>query len=102
MAEYETSRAGFSSLGQKGKPAEKVAEEAVDDLLAFHQSGAVLDQHLADQLILPLALTKWAGTLTVEHVSNHTLTNIWAVEQFLGPVARVDQKNHTIQFNPID
>lgn len=97
-AEYGSSRAGFSALGEKGKPAEQVAEEAVHALLSFHQSGAMLDEHLADQLILPLALSGLALTLSVERVSQHMLTKLWVVEQFLGPVAKIDQKQCTIQF----
>jgi RNA 3'-terminal phosphate cyclase (ATP) len=98
VAEYEDSQAGFGAIGRKGKPAERVAEEAVNDLLAFHQSGAVLDQHLADQLILPMALSGWSGALLTERLSKHTLTNIWVVEQFLGPMAKVEQKSNLIRF----
>jgi len=97
-AEYENVQAGFTALGKKGKPSEQVAQEAVDALLAYHQSNAVVDAHLADQLILPVALAEWSGTLSVEWVSNHTLTSLWVVEQFLGPVARVDQKQQLIIF----
>jgi len=97
-AEYDNIRAGFTALGKKGKPSEQVAQEAVDTLLAYHHSGAVVDKHLADQLILPAALAEWSGTLSVERVSNHTLTNLWVVEQFLGPVAQVDQKRKLIIF----
>lgn len=98
VAEYESSRAGFSALGKIGKPAERVAEEAVNDLLAFHRSGAALDVHLTDQLILPVALSGLPAVLSVERVSEHTLTNIWVVEQFFGPVAEVDRKNNIIRF----
>ncbi len=97
-AEYERSRAGFTALGKKGKPSEQVAQEAVDALLAFHQSGAVLDQHLADQLILPGALSPGTETLSVEQISNHTRTHLWVVEQFLGPAVAIDQKNKRIKF----
>jgi RNA 3'-terminal phosphate cyclase (ATP) len=97
-AEYENVRAGFTALGKKGKPSEQVAQEAVDAVLAYHRSGAVVDAHLADQLILPVALAEWSGTLSVEQVSDHTLTNLWVIEQFLGPVARVDQKRKLIIF----
>jgi RNA 3'-terminal phosphate cyclase (ATP) len=97
-AEYENVRTGFTALGKKGKPSEQVAQEAVDALLAYHHSGAVVDEHLADQLVVPAALAEWSGTLPVERVSNHTLTNLWVVEQFLGPVARVDQKRNLIIF----
>jgi len=83
MAEYEHTVAGFSSLGRRGKPAEKVAEEACRDFIAYHQSGACLDKHLADQLILPLALTPGPSAFTTCEITQHLLTNVWVVEQFL-------------------
>lgn len=98
VAEYEAVRAGFTALGKKGKPAEQVAEEAVEDCLAFHHSRAVWEKHLADQLILPVALSGLPGSFRVEQLSQHMLTNLWLVEQFLGPVAEVDHQNHTIHF----
>jgi RNA 3'-terminal phosphate cyclase (ATP) len=100
VAEYEGSRAGFSALGQLGKPSEQVAEEAVNDLLAFHHSGALLDRHLADQLVLPMALARLPGEFRVEELSPHTLTNLWVVEQFLGRVAEVDRDRSVIRFTP--
>jgi RNA 3'-terminal phosphate cyclase (ATP) len=97
-AAYESSRAGFSALGRKGKPSQQVAEEAVTAFLAFHQSEAVLDEYLADQLVLPMALSGQPGILSTERISEHTLTNIWVVEQFFGRVAIVNKKNRMIQF----
>lgn len=82
-AEYEHAVAGFSSLGERGKPAEKVAEEACCEFIAYHQSGACLDKHLADQLILPLALAPGPSTVTTCEITQHLLTNVWVVEQFL-------------------
>jgi RNA 3'-terminal phosphate cyclase (ATP) len=83
VAEYENTVSGFSSLGERGKPAEKVAEEACGEFLAYHQSGAGLDQHLADQLILPLALARGPSAFTTCEITQHLLTNVWVVEQFL-------------------
>jgi RNA 3'-terminal phosphate cyclase (ATP) len=83
VAEYEHAVAGFSSLGRRGKPAEKVAEEACREFIAYHQSGACLDKHLADQLILPLALTSGPSAFTTCEITQHLLTNVWVVEQFL-------------------
>lgn len=99
-AQYRHCWAGFGALGKKGKPSEKVAQEAVDALLAFHQSGAVLDAHLTDQLILPMAACGFSGTVSAERITQHALTNLWAVEQFLGPVATVDHQNNTIHVAP--
>jgi RNA 3'-terminal phosphate cyclase (ATP) len=97
-AEYESGWAGFSALGKLGKPSEQVAQEAVDAFLSFHGSGARLDEHLADQLILPLALAGQIADLSAERISEHTLTNLGVVEQFLGPVAHIDRSRNTIQF----
>jgi RNA 3'-terminal phosphate cyclase (ATP) len=99
--EFETHWAGFGAIGRQGQPAEQVAEEASRALLAFIRSGAVLDVYAADQLILPLIFSGYAGLVSAEHISRHTLTNLWVVEQFLGPVAKVDRSNKTICFDRI-
>jgi RNA 3'-terminal phosphate cyclase (ATP) len=91
LAEYEGgARAGFTGYGRQGYPAERVADDAVDAFLAFHASDAPVDPHLADQLILPLALLGQAMTFRTSQISQHLLTNIWVVEQFLGPRFTVD------------
>ncbi|HNU06007.1 MAG TPA: RNA 3'-terminal phosphate cyclase [Anaerolineae bacterium] len=86
LAEYEGGvRAGFTGYGRQGYPAERVADDAVDAFLAFQASDAPVDPHLADQLILPLALADQPLTFRTSQISQHLLTNIWVVEQFLGP-----------------
>ncbi len=82
-AEFENAVAGFTSLGERGKPAERVAEEAAQDLLTFLETDAALDRHLADQLVLPLALASGPSQFTTETVTQHLLTNAWVVNQFL-------------------
>lgn len=84
IAEYAHGRAGASAYGKKGVPAEKVAEEAVAELLAFHRSGAAVDPHLADQLILPLALSAGASRFTTSRITGHVLTSIWVACHFVG------------------
>jgi RNA 3'-terminal phosphate cyclase (ATP) len=84
LAEFESVRAGFTSLGRRGKPAELVAEEACKDFLEYFKSGAALDRHLADQLVLPLALATGASSFSTCEVSQHLLTNAWIVEELLG------------------
>ena len=100
VAEYESSYAGFSALGRIGKSSEQVAEAAVHELLRFHRSAGVLEPHLTDQLILPLALTRQAITVSSESLSLHTMTNIAVISQFLGPVIQVDEANQLIHFRP--
>ncbi len=81
-AEFENALAGFSSLGERGKPAERVAEEAATDLLEYLHSSATLDRYLADQLVLPLALATGPSRFTTERVTLHLLTNAWVVNHF--------------------
>ena len=81
-AHYGSSRAGFSALGERGKPAERVADEAVRALVGFHRSGAAVDEHLADQLLVFAALASGSSRLAVERVTSHLTTNAWVIEQF--------------------
>ena len=46
-------------------------------------SGAAVDKHLADQLVIYMALAKGESTLIVGTITKHLLTNIWVIEQFL-------------------
>jgi RNA 3'-terminal phosphate cyclase (ATP) len=87
-AHYENSLAGFSAQGKRGKPAERVAEEACSALLHHHRSCAALEQHLADQLILPAALCRGESVFSVERITPHLVTNAWVVERF--ELARID------------
>jgi RNA 3'-terminal phosphate cyclase (ATP) len=82
-AEFENSLAGFGSLGEIGKRAEKVAEEACQEFLEFIETKAAMDPHLSDQLIPYLALAEGQSSFTVSRISQHLLTNIWVVQQFL-------------------
>ena len=83
LAEYERGLAGFSSLGVRGKPAEKVADEAVDSLKDYVESDGCIDPHLADQLVPFMALAKGNSSFTTTRMTEHLLTNLWVTEHFL-------------------
>lgn len=92
-AEYGAMRAGFSAVGERGKPAEAVADEAVEALLAHNWSGATLEEHLADQMLMPLAFASGPSVFNVERISRHLTTNAWVIEQF--ELARIDLQTGT-------
>ncbi len=81
--------AGFDALGARGKPAEQVADEAADAYLAFRRRQAAVDPHLADQIVLYLAQAQGPSTLATSEITSHLLTNLWVIEQFLGPTFEV-------------
>lgn len=73
----------FTSLGERGLPAEKVAARAAEQAIAFAQSDAAIDKYLADQLILPLALAEGTSEFTTNEVTEHVVTNADIVTEFL-------------------
>jgi RNA 3'-phosphate cyclase len=73
----------FFGLGERGKPAERVADEAVDQVLAYLQTApAAVDSHSADQLLLPLALAEGPSEFSVAAMTSHLFTNVAVIRQF--------------------
>ncbi len=81
--EFENSQTGFAALGERGKRAEAVGEEAAKECLDFLATDAVVDEYLADQLVPFMALAKGRSSFTTSRITPHLLTNIWVAEQFL-------------------
>ncbi len=100
-AEYENSLAGFGALGRVGLPAEKVAEMACEELLQFHQIGAPVDVHLADQLLLPAALASEGSQYRAAEISTHLTTNAWVIEQFGLAQVKVDEVEEVVVVAPL-
>lgn len=88
VAQFAQARSCHVALGAPGKPAERVADEALDDLLAHLHSNACLDRHLADQVLLPLAFAEGPSVFTTERITDHLTTNAEVIRQFLP--ARID------------
>ena len=89
-AEFEQVLAGFASLGQIGKPAEQVGQEAAQALVEFVATDAAVEEHLADQAVLFLALAPGPSEFTTSKITRHLLTNLWTIEQFLPIRATVE------------
>jgi len=75
---------GASALGKPGKPAEKVGEEAANKLIGCLQTGACVDEHLADQLIPYMTIAKGRSEITCSKLTLHTMTNIILMEKIVG------------------
>jgi len=74
----------FFGLGALGKRAERVADEAVDQLVDYlAASPAAVDPHSADQIVLPLVFAEGPSTFTVSEITSHLLTNIAVIRQFV-------------------
>ena len=62
-----------SGIGEKGLPAEKVAMGVAEEAQSYLNADAPVDSHLADQLLLPLALG--GGQFRTATLTAHTHTN---------------------------
>jgi RNA 3'-terminal phosphate cyclase (ATP) len=82
---------GGSALGERGLSAEKVGEQAAEEIISEMRAGASVDVHLADQLIPYMALAG-NSSYTVRELSLHTATNIWVTEQFLDVKFEIEEK----------
>ena len=85
---------GSDNIGEKGIKAEDVAIKAVKSLDKEINSKASIDEHLADNLILWLALA--GGEITTSNITNHTKTNIWVIEQFLGKIFKIENNKISV------
>ena len=80
-----------SGVAQLGKSAEAVATGAARGLRAYLASDAPVGVHLADQLLLPMALAG-GGEMRVLGISDHTRTNMELIERFLPARFEMDGK----------
>ncbi len=88
----------FTSFGEKGLSAEQVAHQVLKEVRAYQTSQAPVGPHLADQLMIPLALAALNGQVNGQggqfwatELTEHSRTNARVIEQFL-PVRFVMQK----------
>jgi RNA 3'-terminal phosphate cyclase (ATP) len=85
----------FTGFGAKNVRAEAVARAAADEALAYLASDAPVGQHLADQLVLLLALAG-EGSFRTMTPTGHTRTQLSVIARFLGPVvAAVEEPSGT-------
>jgi RNA 3'-terminal phosphate cyclase (ATP) len=80
--------------GEKGLPAERVAKAACDELAAFLALDVPVGEHLADQLLLPMAVAG-GGRFRTGPLSLHATTNIDTIHQFLDVPIRCDEASGT-------
>lgn len=81
-AEHEHVTEVVTGFGARGVPAERVAGGAVREMKRYLKSGVPVGEHLADQLLLPMALAR-GGSFTTTRLSSHAATNLEVIRAFL-------------------
>ncbi len=72
----------FTAFGEVNVRAEGVATKVAQEARAYIASGVPIGIHLADQLLIPMALAG-AGRFRTGPLSRHTTTNLEVIHQFL-------------------
>lgn len=83
---------GADQAGKRGRSSEEIGRYVAESLLEDLASGATVDRHLADQLILYAALAQGESRYVIPRPTEHVDTNMWLVESF-GARVRL-QGNH--------
>ncbi|MFZ5595288.1 MAG: RNA 3'-terminal phosphate cyclase [Pseudomonadota bacterium] len=75
---------------ERGVPAEQLGAQAAEALRTTLSSGATLDVHAADQLLIYMALAHGVSRYKVQEFSSHARTTLWLLEQFLPLQVRIE------------
>lgn len=72
---------GASALGKRNERIEETGKRAAQDLLDAINSGACVDEHCQDQLIVLMALAKGQSRIRIGNITMHTKTAIYVAEK---------------------
>ncbi len=102
VAETEHGLLGAATVAERGVTSEQLGDAAGAALRAEIASGAALDIHAADQLLLYAAQARGVSRFTVREVSGHARTVMWLIEQFLPVRFQTEswQRVHRIEVVP--
>ncbi len=85
----------FTGFGKRGVSAEKVASKTVKKVKEYMDADTPVGEYLADQLLIPMALSKTGKFRTISP-SRHTTTNIEVIKKFLDVDIRTEKMNEKI------
>jgi len=82
---------GADRAGEPRRTSEEIGRYVARSLLEDLDSGATVDRHLADQLIIYAALAEGESRYLIPRATEHVETNLWLVENILGAEVRMEK-----------
>ena len=73
---------GSDQLGAKGRPSEEVGRTAAERFMTYVESGACVDDNLADMLVPLLLLAPAPSAVRISRISNHLETSLYIARLF--------------------
>ena len=89
--EHDSGVEVFTSFGEKKTSSEVVIKALNREVRGYLKSDAPVGEHLADQLMIPIALAK-AGQYRAVCASQHSKTNAETISKFLGTSIGIDER----------
>lgn len=80
-----------TGFGERGVRAEDVAARAIEEMRRYLGSNAAVGEHLADQLLLPMAAGA-GGEFTTVRPTKHMTTNVETIRKFIDVDMRVEER----------
>jgi len=87
---FSNADAAFCTLGKQEDDPVVVVSEAAAKLISFLGNRCVVEEHLADQILIYLLLAEGDSVISVPRITSHMLTNIWVMGQFFPGRIKVD------------
>ena len=88
---------GGSALGERGKRAEIVGEEAAKNFYREFSNPAAFDSHLADQIMPFAAIARGETEYTVSEVTLHQKSNAYVINSFFPDAVKMEGKKIRIK-----
>lgn len=85
----------FTAFGERSVRAEQVAAKAAQEAKRYLEAAVPVGEHLADQLLLPMALAR-GGTIRTFAPTLHTRTNAEVIRMFLPVSISMDMESAVI------
>lgn len=95
VIESESVTEVVTGFGIKGVGAEKVASGACDEAEAYLKAQVPVGIHLADQLLIPMAMAR-GGSFRTLTPTPHTRTNAEIVQRFLDVPIGIEQESESV------
>jgi len=81
----------FAGFGERGVRAETLAGRVANEVKRWLDAGVPVGEHLADQLLLPMALGE-GGAFRTLAPSMHTRTQVEVIRMFLGTEVKIEER----------
>lgn len=88
---------GASFLGEKKISAEKVGILCRNKVEEMMSNNAQVDEYMADQILIPLSLSKSQTQITIPEITNHVKTNVSIIEKLQGSIFDIKKSDNLIK-----